>query len=63
MFSKEIDRATHIDGLQPTRFLGYDQLEVENVSLIKDFEVEGQRVMVFDQTPMYAEGGGQTGDR
>jgi alanyl-tRNA synthetase len=45
-----------------TRFLGYDSLETADIHILKDFEVQGQRVLVFDATPLYAESGGQMSD-
>lgn len=62
MFSKNIDRSAYIDDVMPTKFVWYDELEVEGVQLLKDFEVHGQRVLIFNVTPFYAEGGGQTWD-
>ena len=61
-FHKDIDWAAIIDGLPPTEFVGYDALQAEWAKLLKDVDVQGQRVLVFDKTPMYAEWGGQTGD-
>lgn len=62
MFAKNVDRASFIDDVLPTKFVWYDELEVEWVQLLKDFEVEWQRVLVFNSTPFYAEWGGQTWD-
>ncbi|MDD2764111.1 MAG: alanine--tRNA ligase [Opitutaceae bacterium] len=46
---------------QPTRFLGYTQLTAE--AKVIDVVKSGQDTyLVFDQTPFYAEMGGQTGD-
>ena len=64
MFSKDIDRSKHIGSSIPaTKFIWYEQLESEESTLIKDFEVEWQRVLIFDTTPFYAEWGGQIGDK
>jgi len=62
MFTKVVNRADHIEGLPQTKFVGYKLLEQEKVSILKDFEIDGQRILVFDASPFYAEGGGQTGD-
>jgi alanyl-tRNA synthetase len=56
--------------LGPTRFLGYDDLEGQGKVLailrgdrLVEAAEEGQEVeVVIDQTPFYAEGGGQVGD-
>ena len=62
MFAKEIDRAAYIDEMPPTEFVGYEHTATENVSLLKEFELQWQKVMIFNKTPFYAESGGQTGD-
>ncbi len=59
------------EALPATRFLGYDQLsaEAEVVALYVDGKTateakEGDRIeVVLNQTPFYAESGGQTGDQ
>jgi alanyl-tRNA synthetase len=58
------------DRLGPSVFTGYDQVEAigEALALVLDgHEVEGAEAgetveVLFDQTPFYAEGGGQAGD-
>lgn len=63
MFKKGTDWSKYLDGVKPTKFIGYDQTNSESQKLIKDFEVDGQRVLIFDQTPFYAESWGQTWDK
>ena len=46
---------------QPTRFLGYAQLTAE-AKVIDVVKTDKQTFLVFDQTPFYAEMGGQIGD-
>ncbi|MFA5058771.1 MAG: alanine--tRNA ligase, partial [Opitutaceae bacterium] len=46
---------------QPTRFLGYTQLTAE-AKVIDVVKSGKDAYLVFDQTPFYAEMGGQTGD-
>jgi alanyl-tRNA synthetase len=50
--------------ISPTKFLGYDFLEAESVvkTVLPGKETEDLNV-VLDQTPFYAEMGGQVGDR
>jgi alanyl-tRNA synthetase len=47
--------------LQPTKFVGYDRLTAE-AKLIDVVETDSATYLVFDQTPLYAEMGGQAGD-
>jgi alanyl-tRNA synthetase/REP element-mobilizing transposase RayT len=48
----------------PTKFLGYDFLETESVvSRVLPGKKSGEVNIVLDQTPFYAEMGGQVGDR
>jgi alanyl-tRNA synthetase len=62
-FSQNIDWAKYLTGITPSKFVGYDNLSYEDSKIIKDFEVDGQRVIILDVTPFYAEGGGQKGDK
>ena len=63
MFQKWIDRSKYLEWISTTEFIGYARLDLESPKLIKDFEVDGQRILIFDKTPFYAESGGQTGDK
>lgn len=62
MFKQWIDRASHLQGITPTIFVGYETLESDGMKLLKDFEVGWQRILVFDKTPFYAESWGQMWD-
>jgi alanyl-tRNA synthetase len=44
-----------LDGVPATKFIGYENITSEKSKLIKDFEVDGQRILIFDQSPFYAE--------
>src|SRR5262249_35423948 len=47
----------------PTKFLGYDFLETESVvETVLPGKKQGELNVVLDQTPLYAEMGGQVGD-
>src|SRR5262249_51311607 len=51
-------------GVEPTKFLGYDFLETESVvETVLSGKQPGEVNIVLDQTPFYAEMGGQVGDR
>jgi alanyl-tRNA synthetase len=58
---REVISVTHIEGAAPTKFVGYDKLEltakVSDVVKIKD-----KLAVIFDLSPFYAEMGGQVGD-
>ena len=61
---------TLVERLGHTRFLGYDSLEAQGrvLAILKEDQVveqaeDGDEIeLVIDQTPFYAEGGGQVGD-
>lgn len=61
-FAKTINWADYIEWLPETKFLWYDSLICEESILLKDFEVSGERYLVFDCTPFYAESWGQKWD-
>ena len=61
---------TLVERLGHTRFMGYDSLEAQgrvlailNEDQLAEQAEEGDEIeLVIDQTPFYAEGGGQVGD-
>lgn len=62
MFKKGIDRSKYLEGVPQTEFIGYKVLETETPKLLKEIDIEGQKVLIFDKTPFYPEMGGQTWD-
>ena len=67
----DVDYSSVIQVESPTEFIGYEQLEEDNVNVIALYQ-DGQStdsldegmegVVVLDRTPFYAEGGGQVGE-
>jgi alanyl-tRNA synthetase len=55
------DLEKSVAALPPTTFLGYERLEASAKVLWADLK-DGKGVVLVDQTPFYAESGGQVGD-
>ena len=67
----DVDYSSVIQVDNPTEFIGYDQLNDDNVNIIalyqdgnpiEALEEGSEGVIVLDRTPFYAEGGGQVGE-
>jgi len=64
MFNKWIDRSKYLEWIEETKFIWYDidqDIDCE-IKLIKDFEIDSQRILILNKTSFYAESWGQTGD-
>ncbi len=67
----DVDYSSVIQVEAPTEFIGYDQLNDDNITitalyqdgnLVETLEEGSEGVIVLDRTPFYAEGGGQVGE-
>ena len=63
MFKKWVDWSKYLEWIPQTKFIWYNEFETSDVKLLKDFEVNWQRVLIFDKTPFYPEMWGQTWDK
>lgn len=61
-FRNTIDWSKYLAWVAETKFVGYDDLSLAEFSVVKDFDADGQRVIVLDQTVFYPEMGWQRGD-
>lgn len=62
-FKRWENRAKYIEWIEPTQFVWYDNLYLEDAKVLKKFELDGQQIYIFDKTPFYAESWGQTADK
>ena len=63
MFKKWVDRSKYLEWIPQTKFIWYKEFTTSDVKLLKDFEVNWQRVLIFDKTPFYPEMWWQTWDK
>ncbi len=61
-FTIDVDRGKYVVGFPATKFLWYDDLSLGKSKLLKDFNVNWQRILIFDSSPFYAESWWQSGD-
>ena len=55
MFKKWVDWSKYLEWIPQTKFIWYNEFSTSDVKLLKDFDVNGQRVLIFDKTPFYPE--------
>ena len=63
------DSAALVSGLSATKFLGYETLNADNLEILCIIadneavsEAKGEAMLILNETPFYAESGGQVGD-
>jgi len=61
-FRNTIDWSKYLAWVTETEFVGYDDLTLGEFAVLKDVDVDGQRVIVLDRTVFYPEMGWQRGD-
>jgi alanyl-tRNA synthetase len=59
MFKKGIDWSKYLEGIPQTEFIGYTAFSSDAPQLLKEIDLEGQKILIFDKTPFYPEMGGQ----
>jgi len=58
---REIISVTHVEGAAPTKFVGYDELEIAG-KVTDVVKIKDKLAVVLDISPFYPEMGGQVGD-
>ena len=61
-FSKWTDWSAYISDIKQTDYMWYASTLSQDMVLLKDFVVDDQRILVFNQTPFYAEWGWEIAD-
>ena len=55
MFKKGTDWSKYLEGVPQTEFIGYEALSFTTPTLLKELDINGQKVLIFDKTPFYPE--------
>jgi alanyl-tRNA synthetase len=58
---REVISVTYIEGAAPTKFVGFDQLEL-TANMTEVAKIKDKLAVILDVSPFYAEMGGQVGD-